>query len=129
MKYALLMLAACANLLPPLFASVLGGRVNAWEYVAYGMEAASLWLLVLAVLWTVPMRRGARMPLMAVAGWGFFEAMQRAGCRLMLPMDKAPSVPPHSGICDVALGWHISSLGLVFVGALIALVAHECRRD
>ncbi len=113
----LVLVAALASLAPPLFASWFGGTVGAWYYVGYGLEATALWL-ALALIGKGPYRWA----LWAVCAYGIFEAIQRWGCRLMLPMDKAPNLPPGVNLCDAA-GLPLTVLSPIAVAFVAAAVA------
>lgn len=109
-------LAALVYFLPEHVAAMLGQSQAAWEYVAYGVEAALLWLAVgLSV-------RG--FPLRFVSLFGFFEAMQRPVCRLCFPMDRAPKLPQGQTLCDVAL-----SLPTILVSVPAALFAAALAQE
>jgi hypothetical protein len=108
---ALLMLAALAHLAPDVLAAVGGGSVRAWEYVAGGAELACLYAAVGFFLrhWTVT----------PVAAWGAAEGLQRAGCRLAFPMDRAPQLAEGQTLCTAATGMPTGWVGLA-VAVLVA---------
>jgi hypothetical protein len=95
-----------------------GGTPAAWAYVGYGLEALCLWLLAARLVRNSP----ARWPLWAVCAYGAWESLQRAGCRLMLPMDRAPQLSDGQTICQAAgvPGWAIAPAVLALVAASVA---------
>lgn len=116
----LLILAALTNIAPELIASLTGGSIRAWEYVAEGVQASALWLVVLALLLPYPR---ARLVGAAVCGYGAAEAALRPACRLAFPMDRPPSVPAPEGLCAAAgwpWWWEVSPLALAL--CCVALV-------
>jgi len=116
---ALLLLAGVAHLAPMHIAALLAQSQAAWEYVGYAVESAVLWLLLAAFTRT--------MAIQAVAAWGAMEAAQRAGCRLALPMDRAPSLQAGQNLCDAATGLpmtYVSAAAALFV----ACIAQEAQR-
>lgn len=120
---ALVLLAAGAHLAPLHIASALGQSHAAWEYVAYAVEAAVLWLLVAACSRLVLVQ--------AAAAWGAMEAAQRAGCRLAFPMDQKPQLLPGQNLCDAATGmpmtW-VSVCAALFVACLAQEVSRAAHR-
>jgi hypothetical protein len=108
---ALLIVAALAHLAPEPVAAVTGGSVKAWEYVAGGLEAAALYAALGALL-----RHHAVTP---VAAWGAVEGLQRAGCRLVFPMDRAPQLAEGQTLCTAATGMPTGWVGLA-VAVLVA---------
>ncbi len=111
---ALVVLAAGAHLAPLPVSSVLGHSQAAWEYVAFGIESAMLWLVVGAM--------SRLLIVQAVAAWGAFEGAQRAACRLALPMDAPPKLPAGMNLCDVATGLPMSLLSLAFAAVVVLLI-------
>lgn len=109
-------LLAAVHLLPEHLSNWLDHSQKAWEAVAYGLEAAMLWLYVGAA---------ARMvSLQAVAAWGATEGGMRSICRVAFPMDRPPSVPAGSNLCDVATGWPASLFSLA-AALMVACIAQE----
>lgn len=109
-------LLAAVHLLPEHLAELLGHSQKAWESVAYGLEAAILWLVIGA---------GARwVSLQAVAAWGATEGGMRAMCRVALPMDRAPLLPAGRNLCDVVTGLPASWFSLA-AALLVACIAQE----
>lgn len=120
MTPALLILAALVYLLPEHMPGLVGGTHGAWETVAYGIEAAIVWALL-----------GLLKPRAAwVCAWACCEALQRAGCRLALPMDRPPRLADGQTVCEAAtglpLGW-VSLLCAAGVGWAVARGAHGGR--
>lgn len=115
---ALLLLAAAVHLGAEYAPGLLGGTAGAWHYVAYGLEALLLWLLVAHLV----RRHALRWPCWAVCAYGAWESAQRAGCRLLLPMDRPPELLPHQTICQAAgvPGWLLAPAVLALVGAAVA---------
>ena len=111
---ALLLLAAAVHLGAEHAPIIWGGSAGAWHYVAYGLESLLLWLLVARLVRTHPMR----WPIWAVCAYGVWESLQRAGCRILLPMDKAPALSDGLTICQAAgiSGWLLAP-------AVVALIA------
>ena len=72
--HAMLALVLLVHLAPEHLAELLGHSQAAWAYVAYGIEAAVLWVLV-AVVFRSPAIR-------AIGAFGAMEGAQRAACRL-----------------------------------------------
>ncbi len=100
----LLILAALTNLGPELVATLTGGSIRAWEYVAEGVQAAALWLVVLVLLVLTARHPLVRSVAAAVCSYGAAEAALRPACRLAFPMDRPPNVPAPEGLCAAA-GW------------------------
>lgn len=119
MNVSLLLVAAVAYLLPE-HVSMLGGTQAAWEYVAYGLESAALWLVVGLTVKQLAVR--------CVALWAMFEAVQRPVCRLVFPMDRPPEIPQGQNLCDAALGLPLSFLS-VFAALFAACVIQEVMRE
>lgn len=113
----LLLIAALSSLGYPLMAEWFGGSLTAWAYVGYGLEAMALWL-ALAMFG----KGRARWALWAVCAFGVFEALQRSACRLMLPMDRPPNLPPGVNLCDAA-GIPLTVLAPVAIAFVAAFVA------
>lgn len=116
--HALLVVVVAAHLLPEHLADLLGHSAAAWHYVAFGLEAAALWIAVGIVVRTLPV--------MAVAAYGSMEGLQRATCRLALPMDKAPALQPGQNLCDMATGLPMSVSSLL--AALVVVVLADTER-
>jgi hypothetical protein len=122
---ALMLAAAVAHLAPEHLARHVGGSMGAWAIVGYGIEALALWCAV--TLWAYDQRGrfGAKASgaMASVAAWGIFESVQRASCRLAFDMGKPPPrVGEGKNLCDVAAGWDISDLSLIFAGWVAAVV-------
>jgi hypothetical protein len=109
-------LLALVHLAPQHLARALGHSHAAWEYVLYATEAAVLWLIVGAGVHMVALK--------AAAAWGATEGGMRALCRVALPMDRPPSLPPGSNLCDVATGLPASWFSLA-AALLVACIAQE----
>ncbi len=116
--HALLVLVVVAHLLPEHLADLLGHSAAAWHYVAYGVEAAALWLTVGLMIRTLAV--------LAVSTYGAMEGLQRAACRLALPMDRAPSLAPGQTLCDAATGMPVSVASLM--AAMLAVVLADTER-
>lgn len=114
----LLLLAAAVHLGVEYAPGLWGGTQRAWDYVAYGLEALLLWLLVARLARRHPMR----WPVWAVCAYGVWESAQRAGCRLLLPMDRPPELAEGQTICQAAgvPGWAIAPAVLALVAASVA---------
>ena len=117
--HALLVLALVAHLMPEHLADLTGQSHAAWHYVAYGIEAGVLWLIVGVSTSSIAVQ--------AVAAYGAMEGAQRAACRLALPMDRAPHIPDGQTLCDVATGLPMSLSSLI-AAAVIVVVADISRR-
>lgn len=109
-------LLALTHLAPEHLARALGHSHAAWEYVLYAAEAAVLWLIVGAGAHLIAVK--------AAAAWGATEGGMRALCRVALPMDRPPALPPGSNLCDVATGLPASWLSLA-AALLVACIAQE----
>lgn len=109
-------LLAAVHLLPEHLARLFGQSQKAWEYVAYGFEAAILWLIVGSMTRTI----GVQM----VAAWGAAEGGMRGICRLTLPMDHAPNMSAGQNLCDAVTVLPASWVSLAAV-LLVACVAQE----
>lgn len=104
-----LLIAAGAYLLPELL-SVLGlGTEAAWSTVAYGTEAALLWVFVGMNCRDAVSR--------AAAAWGAVEAAMRPICRLSFSMHERPNIGG-ANLCDAAFG--MDTLAISYTLALIA---------
>lgn len=93
---ALFIVAALASLLPGVLASFHGTEA-AWDNVFHGLETMCLWLAVSRY-----MSGRFRWAGLAVCCYGVFESSQRWACRIVLPMDKPPSLPNGIHLCDAA---------------------------
>lgn len=112
---ALTVLAACTYWGPEHIAAITGGSHAATAYIAHGLEAAGLWLLLLVITW--------RRPASIVCAWGAAEALMRVGCRISLPLDRAPALQPGETLCQAAWGRHaewISTLAAAAVACWLA---------
>ncbi len=109
-------LLAAVHLLPEHLAQWLDHSQKAWESVAYGIEAAILWLYVGAAARVVSLQ--------AVAAWGATEGGMRGLCRVALPMDRPPVLPEGRNLCDVATGLPASWVSLA-AALLVACIAQE----
>jgi hypothetical protein len=107
---ALLLLVA-VHIVPGVLAAAHVGTPAALDYIAAGVEASALWGAVLVL---------ARGPLRYVAAWGLAESLERAGCRALLPLDRAPVLAAGQNLCDAASGMPISLLSLVAALGLAA---------
>jgi hypothetical protein len=115
---ALVVLAAGVHLAPLHVAGLLGQSQAAWEYVAQGLEAALLWLMLAAA---------SRLAIVqAVAAWGAAEGGMRAGCRLAFPMDRAPPLQPGQNLCDAATGMPATLVSLGLAAAVVVVL--DCTR-
>lgn len=123
MHYALLLVAALIYLAPAALVSLLGGRITAWEYVAWGAEATFLWAFVFYVLLRALPPRAARLLPLAIAAWACLEGAERAVCRVMLPMDQ-PLVIGDQTLCEAAIGYSVTWFSIV-AAAFIACFAQE----
>jgi len=114
----LLVLAALVHLGTEYAPGLWGGTHGAWHYVAYGFEALCLWLFVAHMA----SQTAWRWPVWAVCSFGVWESVQRAGCRLMLPMDRAPQLADGQSICQAAgvPGWLLTPAVLALVAAAVA---------
>lgn len=112
---ALLIVAALTHSAVDWFTVWFGGTKAAWAYVMYGAEATALWLALCAYIDSRQYHALIRWSGLAMCAYGVFESSQRWACRLMLPMDKAPSVP---SVCEAA-GIHT----VMFTPVALALVA------
>lgn len=122
---ALLVCAAVLVLfLPENIADITHTSRAAWEYVAYGVQAAVLWLVVGSWVRTLPLR--------FVALWAFLEAAARPTCRLCFAMDKPPpKLGPGQTLCDVALGFptlFVSVPAALFAACLLQEAMREKGR-
>jgi hypothetical protein len=115
----LIALLAAAHLMPEHLARLLGHSQAAWEYVLFAAEATILWLAVGATARLVSLQ--------AAAAWGAMEGAQRAGCRLVLPMDRPPPKVPGVSLCDAATGLPMSSASLL-AALFVACIAQEVDR-
>lgn len=109
---------------PEHVADAAGWRSGAVEYVAAGLEACIAWCAVAAACWLYPgrtrshpWRRGAPVAIAAAC-----EALMRAVCRLMLPMDS-PLTIGNMTTCEAAMGMHMSWVSVVMALAVVAAVA------
>lgn len=129
---ALLLLAAAVELLPEHLAAWRDQSQSAWDYVFAGVRSAGLWLAVGVLLLGYTVHRPvARRAALAVCTWGAVEAALRAGCRLMLPMDRPPQIKPPRGLCSAAgmPGWHdITPLAAAACAVATARLIHHYRR-
>jgi hypothetical protein len=109
----LLALLAIVHVASADIAAALGHSAAAWDTVLYGVEAGALWLYVAVT---------ARLPVVtALAAWGVFESVQRAGCRLLHPMDTPVRLAQGEYLCDAA-GVSTSWLSIVAVCCLAVVV-------
>lgn len=100
---ALLLIGSVHELLPERVAQWLGQSEAAWDFVAHGGLTACLWGACAVLLAGYTMRRpSARRAALAVCTWGAVEALLRPGCRLLLPMDRRPDIPPGGDVCSAA---------------------------
>lgn len=115
---SLLLLLAAVHLGIEYAPALWGGTPAAWHYVGYGIESLGLWLLVARL---APQNEW-RWPLWLLSAYGVWESMQRAGCRLLLPMDRAPKIENGQTLCDAAgvPGWQLTPAVLALVAAVIA---------
>lgn len=90
--------------------------VKAWEYVAYGFEAAVLWGVVLLLARDTWVR--------LISAWALFESLERPICRLAFPMDSAPKLEPGQTLCDAALGFSANLISIL-VALTIAMLMQE----
>lgn len=118
---AFLAAAAVQNLLPSVLSSFGLGTTAALEYVGYAVGTAGLWAYIGgAVPQWCP--RAYYVGGQAVSAWAYFEAAQRAVCRLALPLDSPPKLPNGCNLCDVATGLPmslVSLLGALFMVCLL----------
>ena len=117
--HVLLVVVIVAHLLPEHLADLLGHSSAAWHYVAYGIEAAALWLIVALTIRTLAV--------VAVATYGAMEGLQRAACRLALPMDRAPSLQAGQTLCDAVTGLPASMTSLLATMIVVVLADTERR--
>lgn len=110
----LVCLAVLVHFAPEHLAEWLHQSQAAWEVVAYGTEAALLWLIVGLMVSSMPAR--------FVALWAFFESAQRPVCRLALPMDRAPRLAEGQTLCDAALGINTAWLSVPAALFVVAIV-------
>ena len=111
--FALLALGALVHYSPEHMASAFGGTVSAWEYVAGGVEAACLWLIIARLL-----------PIATpVCAWFAIEGAERAVFRLLLPMDRPPRPPAGQTLGDVVAGPWTSWIGITAVFLATAYAA------
>lgn len=115
----LVVLVIAVNFLPEAIAAAGWGTRAAWEFVAYGAEAAALWGIVL--------QHAPSLPLKFAAAYGFVEAAERPLCRLSFPMTRAPALAPDQTLCDAATGLPISLLS-VLAALFVASMAQEYGR-
>jgi hypothetical protein len=87
--------------------------------VAQGVEAAALWVGMAMLVRSLAVH--------AVAAYGAMEGAQRAGCRLALPMDRAPSLAPGQTLCDAATGLPMSLFSLM-AAMVVIVVADTAKR-
>lgn len=113
-------LLAAVHLLPEHLAQWLGHSHKAWESVAYGIEAAILWLYVGAAARIVSLQ--------AVAAWGATEGGMRGLCRFALPMDRPPVLPGGRNLCDVATGLPASWVSLAAALMVCCIAQEEAAR-
>lgn len=102
---ALLLLVVLVQFAPEHLADALHQSAAAWGYVAGGVQAAALWLIVLVLVpdWT------AR----AVAAYGAVESALQPACRLAFDMAVPPPRPlPGQNLCDIAAGQDLSWLSI-----------------
>lgn len=100
---ALLLLAAAVELLPEHLAAWRDQSQSAWDSLFAGVRSVGLWLTVGVPLLGYTARRPmARRAALAVCTWGAAEAILRPGCRLLLPMDRRPAIPPGGDVCTAA---------------------------
>ena len=119
MPHAALILVVVVHFAPEHLAELLGHSAAAWHYVAYGLEAAALWLALGIMVRTIPV--------MAVATYGAMEGLQRSACRLALPMDSAPALLPGQTLCDAATGLPVSFASLL-AAFVVVVLADKSRR-
>ena len=96
----------------------LGGTVQAWAYVAHGIEAAVLWLLL-------PYGHSFTRAEKLVCLFGLWMAVGRPIGRAMFPMDKAPPLKPGENLLDAATGFPVSALTPILLCWVIYAVACE----
>lgn len=120
MTAALLALVALVYFLPERLPGMVGGTQAAWEYVAYGTEAAAVWAVLGVLL--------RRTPAVVVCTWATFEALQRPLCRLMLPMDRAPRLPPGQTLCEAAVGAPMAWVGFAAAAMVAAYISGRADR-
>ena len=109
-------LLAVVHLLPEHLADWLGHSHKAWEAVMFGLESALLWLVIGAAVRIVSLQ--------AVAAWGATEGGMRCLCRLALPLDRPPALPPGRNLCDVVTGLPASWFSLA-AALMVACIAQE----
>lgn len=96
---------------------------KALQYMARGVEAAVLWVLVYA--WS-PVRG----PVFALAcAWGFAQSVLIVACRAALPIGGvAPAADSFRGLCDTAGGALPSTLQVMVCVWVAVVVAYELSR-
>lgn len=112
MTAALLALACMSSVLPSVLAEFAGSE-KAWQYVLWGAEAASLWMLLADRIEAASVR--IRFCVHSICAWGAFEGAERAFFRLFFPMSHAP----RTGGKD--LGDVVTGLPMSWVTVLAAL--------
>lgn len=102
---ALLLLVVLVHFAPEHLADALHQSATAWGYVAGGVEAAALWLIVGLLVTSRPAR--------AVAAYGAAESALQPACRLAFDMASPPPKPlPGQNLCDIATGMDLSWLSI-----------------
>lgn len=102
---ALLLLVVLVHFAPEHLAEALHQSAAAWAYVATGVQAVALWLIVGLL---VPSR-----PARAVAAYGAAESALQPTCRLAFSMASPPPKPlPGQNLCDIATGMDLSWLSI-----------------
>ena len=125
----LLLLVGALYWAPEHLANAVGWRVGAVEYVASGAEAALAWAAVAVVCWRRVGPGGARswQAGVPVAVWACSEAVMRAWCRLLLPMDRPLTIGAMT-TCEAAMGMHMTWVSVVGALTAVALVLQSGGR-
>ena len=119
---ALLLIVAAVHLAPLHVAGLTGGSHAAWETVGFGVESFILWA------WVGMTRAALDLVARAISTWAAGESMQRAACRLMLPMDRKPALGPGQNLCDAATGLPVSLISLAALAIVVMVLAGSAKR-
>lgn len=119
----LLLIGTAHELLPERIAQWRGESEAAWDFVAAGAQTACLWAGHALLLFGYTRRHPlARRAALAVCTWGAAEAILRPGCRLLLPMDRRPDIPPGGDLCTAAgMPWWYSLTPLAAAMCAVAV--------
>lgn len=104
---------------------------RALDYVGQGLAGALQWAIVAALIHLVRAHcaerfRAGSTAALAACFWGLFEESARPACRLLYPLG-APPPNGDRGLCDYALGVHVTSVVLAILLVVLYRIATRSR--